>query len=318
MFQYKLYNLVIASDEVFPELIPNDEVKVNIHVRRASCLETSNTPSRWFMQWHLAGGELWLSCAKMDGGYLLRFNELADFFVNNCGAEIVCMSKPEIPQETVQHLLLDQVIPLVINLKGNEALHASAILTPQGVVAFAGQARSGKSTVVGSFLKAGYSFMSDDCLTLLEKGRNIYAIPAYPGLRLWRDARVYLFENNGAQKSVAHYTDKLRVDIERKPETYCEEPQPLKGVYIIGDSSEAKGKTNIVIERLSFKNSFIELIKYTFRLDITDVNMLKRQFNFIEQVVSTVPVNRLTYHRNFSLLPAVREAILNDLGNPNN
>ncbi len=107
--------------------------------------------------------------------------------------------KPGIPEDTIQHLLLDQVIPLVINLRGGEALHASAVLTSYGVVAFAGPAGSDKSTVAGSLLKEGYPFVSDDCLTLLEKNQEIYTIPAYPGLRLWDDAREHLFGENGSE-----------------------------------------------------------------------------------------------------------------------
>ena len=95
------------------------------------------------MKWNVAGGEPWLSCAKTNSGYLLRFNELADFEIDKAGREIICKPRPGIPDVTIQHLLLDQVIPLVINLKGGEALHASAILTRSGVVAFAGPAGSG-------------------------------------------------------------------------------------------------------------------------------------------------------------------------------
>ena len=113
--------------------------------------------------------------------------------IDKKGSEIICMPRPGIPEDTIQHLLLDQVIPLVINLRGGEALHASAILTPQGVIAFAGPAGSGKSTLAGSFLLSGYQHVSDDCLALSEKDQEIYAIPAYPGLRLWDDALSYLF-----------------------------------------------------------------------------------------------------------------------------
>ena len=81
------------------------------------------------MKWELPDKEPWLNFAKMDGGYLLRFSEFADFFVSNDGSELKFMPIQPVPEETIQHLLLDQVIPLVINLRGGEALHASAILT---------------------------------------------------------------------------------------------------------------------------------------------------------------------------------------------
>jgi len=313
MFLYKLFNLVIDSDEVLPELVPNDKAGVDIYVRHASPLEIFPTPLSWFMQWHLPGGELWLSCAKMDGGYLLRFNELTDFFVSDKGKQIAYLPKPEIPPETIHHLLLDQVIPLVINLRGGEALHVSAVLTSHGVAAFAGPTGSGKSTLAGVLFNIGYPIVSDDCLVLMEKNKGIYAIPAYPGLRLWGDALSCLFGDNGPHKSVAHYTEKRRVDIKNKKSIYSAEPQPFRRLYAIADQPESKEKNDIAIERLPSRESFIALVQCAFRLDITDHSMLKQQFHFLEKVVCKVSVRRLIFPKDLNVLPAVREAIVTDL-----
>jgi hypothetical protein len=316
MFKYKFYDLLIASDRALPGLATNERRNVDIHVRRAPSAENLRTPSQWFPHWYLPNGEPWLSFAKIDGDYLLRFSELADFYVRNLGAEVVCRPKLEIPRETIDHLLLDQVIPLVINLRGGEALHASAVLTPQGVVAFSGKAGSGKSTLAANFLKAGYPLLGDDCLVFSEKNQGIYAIPAYPGLRLWEDAAARLFGQDGSYESVAHYTTKQRVAVRWHPEAYCAKPEPITRIYALTPPSEATNNADIVIERLSKRDGFMELINYAFRLDITDPVMLKRQFQFLEQVASCVSVRRLIFSRDFTLLPAVQEAILKDLRTP--
>jgi hypothetical protein len=310
---YLMCGIVVDSEVPLLGIASAFDVEHDVLVRYASFSETFHTPFQWFMHWYLPGGELWLSAAKVNGGYLLRFNELADFFVSRSGHKINCMPRPDIPSETIQHLLLDQVIPLVINLKGGEALHASAVLTPQGVIAFAGLTGSGKSTVAGSFFQAGYPLLSDDCLSLVEQNHDIYAIPAYPGLRLWEDSLEWLFGNNGNRKSVAHYTTKQRVCVEKKDGAYCNEPQPLKCVYALGELSETQKGDDIVIEALSPRESIMELVKCAFRLDITDRDMLKRQLRFLKKVVSTVSVRRLIFPRNLQLLPAIREAIITDL-----
>ncbi|PIV24364.1 MAG: hypothetical protein COS40_02070 [Deltaproteobacteria bacterium CG03_land_8_20_14_0_80_45_14] len=315
---YQLYGLVIASNDMLPGVPSAAETEVDAWIRSVSLTKPFPSPSNWFMKWYLPKGEPWLSLAKIDGGYLLRFNELVDFFVKNDGKEIFCMPGHGIPSDTIQHLLLDQVIPLVINLKGGEALHVSAVLTAKGAVAFAGPTGSGKSTVAGSLLNMGYPLLSDDCLVLTEKDEKIYAIPAYPGLRLWGDALKCLFGNDVVYESVAHYTTKQRLCIEGKSEAYRTEPQPLRRLYFIPDSIETEGKTQIMIEHLSPRESFMALVRCAFRLDITDHDMLKRQFHFLERVVSTISVRRLIFPRNFNLLPAVREAIINDLNDLDN
>lgn len=312
MFVYKSYNLSVASQKELPELTPSNNIEADVAVR-FSFIKTLHKPSHLFMKWHLPSGELWLSFAKVAGGYLLKFNTLADFFVRDNGNEIICMTKDGIPPETIQHLLLDQVIPLVINLRGGEALHASAVLAPQGVIAFAGYTGSGKSTLAGSFLLSGYQHISDDYLTLSEKDREIYAVPAYPGLRLWNNALTHLFGHNGSHESVAHYTDKRRVELKKRLETHCTQPQPLRRLYTIVNPSETEKETGVTIESLSSRESFMALVESAFRLDITNHKMLTRQFRFLERVASKISVRRLAFPRDFNLLPAVRDAILQDL-----
>jgi len=312
MFVYRVYNLSIASQKELPELIPSNDIEADVTVQFGSA-KTLDKPSRLFMKWYLPSGELWCSFAKVAGGYLLKFDKFADFFVTDDGNEIICMTKDGIPPETIQHLLLDQVIPLVINLKGGEALHASSVLAPQGVIAFAGHAGSGKSTLAGSFLLSGYGYVSDDCLTLLENVNELHALPAYPGLRLWDDALTHLFGDNGSHESVAHYTDKRRVELKKRLEAHCTQPQPLRRLYTIVNPSETERESGIKIERLSSRESFMALVESAFRLDITDHKMLARQFHFLERVAAKISVRRLAFPRDFNLLPAVRGAILQDL-----
>ena len=309
----QLYGLVIDIDNALPGVPPVADVQVDIQVRCDASLKRFLKPSDWFMHWHFPKGEPWLSFAKVNNGYLLRFHQLADFFINGEGNQITYTPEHGIPEETVHPLLLDQVIPLVINLKGGQALHVSAVLMPQGVVAFAGPAGSGKSTLSGGLFNLGYPLVCDDCLALLTKNDEIFAMPAYPGLRLWEDALVYLFGDNRAYGSVAHYTDKRRVEIEKITSAYCTEPNPLKRIYTIADASEGKDEADIVIEKLSARESFMALVRCAFKLDITDQRMLKQQFHFLERMVSAVSVRLVSFPRNFKFLPAVREAILNDL-----
>jgi hypothetical protein len=209
-------------------------------------------------------------------------------------------------------------MPLVINLRGGEALHASAVLTPHGIIAFSGPAGSGKSTIAGSLLKAGFPLMSDDCLVLIEKDGKIHGVVAYPGLRLWEDSSKWLFGDGRPNKPVAHYTDKQQVHITAKEQAISAEFQPLKRLYAIAGPSQIDGKNNIVIEPLAPRASFMALVRCAFRLDITDNNMLKGQFYFLRRVVSTVSIRRLIFPRDFTLLPALQEAILKDLESGDN
>ncbi len=310
---YYVCGLVIASDAPLPEVPPTANADPDVRVRHVFSRDGFPSPSRWFMNWHLPDGQLWLSCAKVVGGYLVRFHELADFFVDTHGGEILCCPEPGIPPHTIRHLLLDQLLPLVISLKGREALHASAVLTREGVVAFTGPAGVGKSTTAASFLRAGCPLVSDDCLVLLDQEGSIAAVPAYPGLRLCDDVMTRLFGAQVARSTVTHYTDKCRVPIEAEGEAFCTTREPLNRIYVIAGPAEADGRTGVVIESLAPRDGLMVLIRAAFRLDITNRTMLRRQLGFLARIVETVPVRRLHFPRDLRLLSFVREAVLTDL-----
>lgn len=308
---YRLYSLVVDSEEPLPGALCPAGTPADVRVDGRSARALSSSP-QWFSRRRLPTGESWLSVAKVGEGYLLRFHELADFIVTRSGREVSCTPAPLTPPETLRHLLLDHVIPMIVNLSGREALHASAVLTSQGVIALVGPTGSGKSTLAGSFLVAGDPLLSDDCLALSEEGSSIRAIPAYPGLRLWRDARTWLFKEEGGGVAVAHYTTKQRVPIETSPRTYCAGPQALGRAYLLASSPDPE-TVKVETQHLGPREALVALIRSAFRLDTTDGAMLARQLRLLSRVVSKVPVRRLVFPRSLERLAIIRETILADL-----
>ena len=55
------------------------------------------------------------------------------------------------------------------------------------------------------------------------------------------------------------------------------------------------------------------LVKNTFNYRVVNSARLERQFKQTAQLVSTIPVKKLSYPRVLAQLPAVRDAILADL-----
>ncbi len=318
--RYQAYGLTLASDTPLPELgsAPRGDPDPTAHlrVRLIGRPPRQPAPSRWFMSWTHPTGARWLDCARDASGFLLRFPALADFSVDVRGREIVCHARRGTPMATLRHLLLDQVLPLVLNLRGRDALHATCVLTPRGACAFTGPTGAGKSTLAASFLLAGYPVLSDDCLVLGEDGGAILATPAYPGLRLWGDALAALGGARAPSRPVAHYTSKRRLRTREGRTPRLAARYPVARVYALAPPAvEKRGEPAAPrIERLSRREGLMELIAAAFRLDIADRGMLARQFDFLARVASRVPVRRLRIPHDFAVLPAVRASILADLG----
>jgi hypothetical protein len=318
--RYQVYGLLLTSEMALPELTSAAETApkgwVDLRVRFARRGEALPSPSHWLMSWTLPTGERWLSMAKDAWGYLLRFPELADFSVDADGREIVCLPEPEIPPHTMRHLLLDQVLPLVLTIRGRKALHATAVLTPAGMCAFTGPTGTGKSTLAASLLLTGYPVLSDDCLVLEARDGQVLATPAYPGLRLREDTLKALGDTSGHLLSVAHYTSKRRLVPDGHGSYFLTQALPVARIYSLVRPAEGALEGGLVaprIQRLSARDSFVELLPFLFHLDVTDRTMLARHFDFLEQVVSHVPVRQLWIPNTFTALPAVHEVIFLDL-----
>jgi hypothetical protein len=77
-----------------------------------------------------------------------------------------------------QRALISKVLPSISVIRGYEALHAAAVDSPHGVVAFMGASGAGKSTLAFEFVRRGWPLFADDQLTLgIEQG----VVLAYPG-----------------------------------------------------------------------------------------------------------------------------------------
>ena len=133
---------------------------------------------QWLHTWYASDKTPWLLLGRRGDDYLLRFPDLADFAVSKDAREISCCPGPDIPSDTIRHLLLDQVIPLVLSKQGGLVLHGSAVLTPHGAVAFLGETGQGKSTLASSFSGKGSPVLTDDCLLVKERGGQLLAIPS--------------------------------------------------------------------------------------------------------------------------------------------
>jgi len=268
---------------------------------------------QWYRRSRLPRGKTWLRCGKTADGYVLSFAELADFVIDKSGEQIVCCNaRGDVSLETIRHLLIDQVLPLVVNLRGHEALHATAVATRRGVCAFTGPAGSGKSTLAASFVLSGNPLVCDDCLALSE-GAAIMALPGYPGLRLWDDSVQALGANSPKLKPVAQYTTKSRLRNHSRRADFCSTTRRLARIYLLRRARAGKRSARVTIEELAPGDALMGLVKAAYRFDITDRAMLKRQFHFLSRVAQQVPVKRLIMPDDFSALAEVRRIVLQDL-----
>ena len=286
---YRISDLVLASGVRLPELervtgAPDWVFTLTRGVAQAP-------PSPWFRHWR-NGRQRVASFARMPTGYLVRFHGFADFAVDENARTIVGRALKSAAAPTIRHLLLDQVMPLAISRGHRLVLHAAAVSTPAGAVAFVGPTGAGKSTMAAALAVGGLPLMTDDCLVVERTGNEAIARPFYPGARLWPDS---LSRMNGRARSaaVAHYTRKRRVAHPRVP--CCADPMPLASVFVLKAPVAGSRRRPVSAAELSPRQAMLELLACTFHLDTEDAASARAAFEIQSYVVESVPVRYLTY-----------------------
>ena len=315
--RYGICDLVLTSNIALPELMPATEGNTGCRFE----LLTGDLPCaegvEWFHQWTIEeegvtedGGrreEPWLQLGRCSDAYVLRFPSCAEFIVAKDTNSIRCRPLAHTTEMTVRHLLLDQVLPLILSRRERLVLHASAVLTGHGAIAFAGKTGKGKSTLATSFALEGFPLVSDDYLVLRPGHEGWMAMPSYPGVRLWPSTIRAMMPQDLATRDVASYTMKRRAaDTTLLPQT--NEPVFLRRLYMLTDEA---GSTSI--DKVPPGRGMISLLEFAYNLDITDRAFLRQQFETINQVTKDIPVYAIHFPREYSALPAVREAILQHL-----
>ena len=302
-----VYGLVVTADVRLPELIPSNDGAGDIAICLRDRIDGAIEPA--FMTWTTPPLGPWLSFHKSNGGYLLRFRDTANFLINGGGTRIEWARLNGTPENTLRHLLLDQVLPMVLNLRGGEALHASAVMTPEGAIAFCGGTGSGKSTLAAIFASHGDTVVTDDCLPICAREERLCGSPGYPGLRLWRAVVDELGWRDHAQDSVAHYTAKLRALRKIPAAEFPLQEFVLRAIYVLESREES---SDVEFIELSPRDRMMGLLSYAFRLDVTDRVMLARQFQRMEEFAGMAPIRKLRLPRHAQRIPNVRERILAD------
>ena len=312
---YSICGLSIESDTPIPQLRPVHGKEPDYAFR---VFTTGIAPvCRWKRYFILPNGQPWMSVGGKNGDFHLRFSQLAHFSVSGTKKEICCYCKPDVPLESIVHLLLDMVVPLLLSQQGRLVLHAGAVSISGKIIAFLGETGQGKSSITASFGQKGFPVVTDDCLVVEDKGRYLVCIPLYPGLRLWPDAVSALFGDVLSLPAVTHFTDKRRLGAEKGLLTFSAYPGPLERIYVLSarqNRQKKKDDSTITIDPLAPREAFMELVKHPYRLGLNTRERLREEFQNLGRLVNSLAIRRIVYPRDYALLPDVHAAILADLG----
>ena len=161
---------------------------MNLQFEQTAPSAQAPRPLEPFDRWlSLEGDDASLFYRESDK-YVVRFPDRADFIISLNRQTVTCTPSPGIPDDEIEVLYFNQIIPLVMGCNGEFVLHASAVVVDGRAIAFLGPTRRGKSTLAAAFAKAGHAFLTDDGLILDRDDEDYLVRPRAPSLRLCSDS----------------------------------------------------------------------------------------------------------------------------------
>lgn len=248
-------------------------------------------------------GEL---CAGADG-YRLTYHGRVSFYVHFATRTVTYVPVGGLPEVTLRHLLVDQLLPHLLAVGGSLVLHASAVVHDGEAVAFVGPTGAGKSSMAAGFVRRGARLLTDDFVVLQESGDGYLATPAYPSIRLWGDAAEQFAERPEDLHEVADYTEKRRWEV--PPEAHAAEPVPLRAIVAPGDDPGPDGPP-LRIGRLRGSDAFVVLFHQLFRVEGPGRRARhEADLDRVLRLAERVPVLMIEHRRDYALLEGTLDAV---------
>jgi hypothetical protein len=258
--------------------------------------------------WHAVWPELQsqpeVAFARAGRFRYLRFEHSATARISDEVIEIA--ADPGEDPAALRHTLLDFILPLALASAGEMVLHASAVEIDGAAVVILGDAGSGKSTLAAALSALGAGVLADDGVLLRGDEEQAWAVPSYPGLRLWPDAAERARARGFSMAAVSAGTRKRRLIPFRGCRT---EGVPLACAYVLQG-----GGTGVEFARLSRRDAAVALVRHAFTPDIRDRSALVSHLERAAAWSRRLEMWTVTSRRDLTALEAFARSVMAHAG----
>lgn len=282
----RVYGLNIASDLPLYQHRPPIGGRVDVVVSLAEPIAPPSGRPGGRPILHLETTKQYYTVTETEGGYVARFYGSCDVLLDRSLSRLTVHPVAGVDPELLSVLVAGTGLALLLTLRGETLLHASAAQVDQGAVAFVGGSGMGKSTMATLLCARGARLITDDLLRLRRTDEGIACELGASELRLRKSATELAsrFEVRPSQRRTGDDRDALATL------AATEEGIPLRALLVpIPDKAAALDA--VAVTRLSTSDALLLLSRFPRLLGWTDKPVLRRQFEQLADIVSRVPVH---------------------------
>lgn len=171
--------------------------------------------------------------------------------------------------------------------RGHIPLHASAILTAGGAVAFGGRSGFGKSTLVGALVGRGFDLLADDLVLLRQEGEQFVVGEGVPEVRLLDDAAMQLGWPQDKAFALQSNAPKY---VFRRPAAGTPREAPLRRFYCIEFASPGVAPGIRRLEGTNAMRHVIERFRVRMRLHELPPELRRNAFAQMAAIIARIEI----------------------------
>ncbi len=210
-----------------------------------------------------------------DGRYWLQLPGLATFRFGSLEDEVQALPCPSVRRAAITDAYRRTVLPMALQARGTEVLHASAVRTASGVVALCGASGTGKSTIAFGLSVRGYPVWADDAVAFETSPAGVEVLPTPFKLRLHCEAASY-FGVSGQ-----------RVKLTRRA------PASLAAVCVLERSPQVAG--HVAVELLRPSAAFPAVLAHAYCFTLRDPVRKRSMAERYLELCARVPIFRIRF-----------------------
>ena len=232
-----------------------------------------------------------------SGLYWMHFPGLGSYCFKGDSDEVIAFAQPSTSLDWIWDTYYRSVLPIVLQVAGKEALHASGVQTTGGTIAFCAVSESGKSTIAYGMSKRGYRLWADDAVVFEISDGVVSTIPIPFKIRL-RPASAQYFghpQTDAGSPTKDDFVSQVEVN-----------PVPLAAVCLLerGDSSDVGG-----IQRLLPIRAFPVVLSHAYCFSLNDLERKRRMMHAYLALVREVPVFTVRFSGGMEKFPQILDGI---------
>jgi hypothetical protein len=248
--------------------------------------------------WRDTGDAVVAYSAMVNGRHWIDMPSVARFCFEGAGSDVKAHPYPGARAEVVRDAYRRAVLPMVVQARGMEVLHASAVVTDTGVVAFCGQSGTGKSTIAVGLGCRGYRIWADDTVAFESPGAAVLAIPLPFGIQLRPEAAAF-FARSGNDAPMG----RLHFETERGSSPAA----PLVAVCMLERVSSLKG--GVAAARLPSVSALRAVLPHAFCFSLRDPRTKRRMMEHYLRLVERIPCFAIRFRPGLERLSVILDAI---------